>query len=134
MAFFNEAIAKIEDCVELLESDKSELKSEIQTLKEDLQSVGDCRKKYIKDSIDLLQQEVDERVVELNALNQALTEIDCWTKRFDQSQTPIVISQFLRNFCTENHRRQDSLNSQIRHLKREIKRKVTSLSSKRHQN
>ena len=38
MAFFSEALAKIEDCVELIENDKCELKYEIQNLREELDS------------------------------------------------------------------------------------------------
>ena len=133
MAYFSKAVANIDDCLELLETDKKELKHEIQSLKEELESVGECKNKYIKDSIDLPQQEVNEREIELDSLKQDFTEIDCWSKNFNQSNIPVAVSQFLKHFCTKNLNRQDTLNSQIRHLNCEIKHK-SLLLSKRYKN
>ena len=73
---------------------------------------------------------MNERVVELNSLNQDLTEIENWSKTFDPTNIPVVISKYLENFCIKNYQRQNNLNSQIRHLKRKIKQKVISISSK----
>jgi len=47
-------VAKTDSCLDILEQNKSTLKEQIQKLKEQLNSVSECKKKYMRDSIYLL--------------------------------------------------------------------------------
>ena len=131
MAYFSSNLANIEDCLELLEKDKFELKLEIETLKQELDSVGECKQKYLADTVNLLQEEVEIRKIELSDINTAVLEIEAWLRDIDQYNIPKTIFDFSQNFCIQQRDREDLLNLQIRHLKRELKRKLISLSSKK---